>query len=369
MRFLWPMIGICACWWTIAECAGESDASTVSQVAQWRLSQRPVIDIGVASGDPVYELTDAASSLRLDDGGIVVSDVGVGELRYFDAVGRYRMTTDAPSAVGRPLSSRRGRLRRGPDSTAGVAFEGAGRRLTFDDHGKLIAEVSGVESTVRIHRRTLLLGGTRPAQLNAVAALDRMPAVDSASGYRVVRLDRAGYLWVEGRVEEASVRRPWLIYDPQGRVVGRAATLASFEPHEIGPDFMLGRWRDGNGIEHIRMYGLERDERGAPHRDSAGIRPRKIGDTQRAAALLAIRRSLQDLSLLQESYWSKRMTYASDPALLELTPREGVEIAIIGAGVGGWKAVAYVHAADAMCGIGVGREGLPGWEDGRVMCY
>jgi len=370
MRFLWPMIGICACWWAIAECAGESDASTVSQVAQWRLSPRPVIDIGVASGDPVYELTDAASSLRLDDGGIVISDVGVGELRYFDAHGRYRMTADAPTAAGRPLSSRRGRLRRNePDSAAGVAFEGAGRRLTFDAQGKLVAEAAGVEPTVRIHRRTLLLGGTRQAQAVAIEALERMPAVDSATGYRVVRLDRGGYLWVEGRIDSASVRRPWSIYDPQGRLVGRAATLASFEPHEIGKDFMLGRWRDGNGIEHIRMYGLERDERIASRRDSPTARPPKLGNAQRAAALIAIRRSLQDLALLQEGYWSKTMTYASDPALLQLTPPDGVEIAIVGVGVGGWKAVAYVHAADTMCGISAGREGLPGWEDGLAMCY
>src|SRR5688500_9083507 len=202
MRFLWPVIGLCACWWTIAECAGESDASTLSQVSQWRLGQRPVVDIGVASGDPVYELTDAASSLRLDDGGIVIADVGVGELRYFDAAGRYRMTTDAPGATGRPLSARRGRLRRsGAVGATGVAFEGAGRRLTFDGQGKLLGEGAGSESTVRIHRRTLLLGGNREAQARAIEVLDRMPAIDSATGFRVARLDELGYLWVEGRIE------------------------------------------------------------------------------------------------------------------------------------------------------------------------
>src|SRR5688500_7032914 len=66
MRFLWPVLGLCAVWWVMAPSAGESDASTVSRVAQRRVSTRPVIDIGIASGDPVYELTAAASSLRLD---------------------------------------------------------------------------------------------------------------------------------------------------------------------------------------------------------------------------------------------------------------------------------------------------------------
>ena len=371
MRFLWPLIGLCACWWTIAECAGESDASTVSQVSQWRLSQRPVIDIGVASGDPVYELTDAASSLRLADGGIVVADVGAGELRYFDATGRYRMTGTAPRADGRPLSSRRGRLQPSDVNGApGVAFEGAGRRLIFDVEGRLVGEGVGAEPMARIHGRTLLLGGNRSTQARAIAALDRMPAVDSVTGYQIVRLDNAGYLWVEGRMIDASVRRPWLIHDPEGRLVGRAATLASFEPQEIGNDFMLGRWRDGNGIEHIRMYTLDRDERVARRGDSVAIAaPRKVSQARRAAAVMAIRRSLQELALVQEGYWSKTMNYAADAALLELTPRENVQISIISSSVGGWRAVGYVHAADAMCAIGVGREGVPGWDDGRVVCY
>jgi hypothetical protein len=196
-----------------------------------------------------------------------------------------------------------------------------------------------------------------------------MPAVDSATGFRVVRLDELGYLWVEGHIE-SNVRRPWLIYDPHARLVGRAATLPSFEPHEIGRDFMLGRWRDGNAIEHIRMYELQRAERVASRRDSGAVAaPRKVDAARRTAALIAIRRSLQQLALLQESYWSKTMVYANDPALLEFVPEPGVEIAIIGSSVGGWKALGYVYGADAMCGIGVGREGMPGWEDGRAMCY
>ena len=370
MRFLWPVLGLCACWWTIAQCAGESDASTVSQVAQWRLGQRPAVDIGIASGDPMYELTDAASSLRLADGGVVIADLGVGELRYFDADGRYRLTAETSSPTAGSPSPRRGRLTPSRAARAGVAFEGSGRRLTFDGEGRLIAEAKGTEPAARIHRRTLILGGTREAQAHAVAALDRMPPVDSAMGYRVVHLDDAGYLWVEGRVAESSVRRPWLIYDPQARLVGRAATLAAFEPHQIGPDFMLGRWRDGNGIEHIRMYTLDREERVTPGSDT--IRAAAIPNAtpaRRTAALADVRRTLQELAMLQEGHWAKRMTYASDVASLEIVPREGVEVAIIAAGVSGWRAVAYVHAADVLCAIGVGRDAVPGWEEGRATCY
>ena len=369
MRFLWPVLALCACWWVMAQCAGESDASTLSRIAQWQLSQRPVLDIGVASGDPVYELTDAASSLRLADGGIVVADVGVGELRYFDAAGRFQFSTQGETALGRPGATRRGRLRYAKGAGGGVAFEGAGRRVIFDERGTLVREEAGVETASRIAGRTLLLGGNREMQAAALEALTRLPAVDSASGFRIIRLDEAGYMWIEEQVPDPRMRRPWLIHDPAGRLVGRAATPAAFDPQQIGPDFILGRWRDGNGIEHVQMYELKRDERVAPVGDSnAHAPPRPHDGARHRAATVTLRQTLQRLALLQEGHWATTMTYAPDLMSLDLELPRGIRVAILAAGVGGWRALAYDVSADAMCGIGVGREVVGGWKDGVAVC-
>ena len=371
MRFLWPVLGLCACWYVLAQCAGESDASTLSRIAQWRLSQRPVIDIGIASGDPVYELTDAASSVRLGDGTVVIADVGAGELRYFDAAGRFQFSTQGETALGRPGAVRRGRLREWrTDAGAGVAFEGSGQRLLFDPRGTLVREEAGGEPPSRIHGRTLLLGGTRESQANAVHALDRMPPVDSASGFRIVRLDDAGYLWVENQVPDARMRRPWLVHDRNGDVVGRLLTPSSFDPQHIGADFILGRWRDGNGIEHVQMYELTRDERAVQTVDTAAFRmPQPSVDAARhRAATVALRYVLQRLALLQENHWARTMTYAADLTALDMELPKGVRISIVAASVGGWRALAHDAAADAMCGIGAGREVLGGWKEGVPVC-
>jgi hypothetical protein len=355
----------------MAQCAGESDASTLSGVAQWRLGQQPIVDIGVASGDPVYELTDAASSLRLDNGAIVVADVGIGELRYFDAAGRFQHSTQGEPALGRPGSVRRGRLRHAPVGVDnGVAFEGPGERLIFDARGTLVAHEAGSEPATRIHGRTLIVGGTDETQTAALRAIDLLPAIDSATGYRIVRLDDFGYLWEEGRVSDPRLRKPWLIYTPEGRLVGQAATPAAFDPQQIGPDFILGRWRDGNGIEHIRMYGLTREERIATRRDTtvAGISGRRADPARRRTASVALREALQQLALLQEGHWAKAMTYASDVRTLDLELPKGAQISIVSASVGGWRALAYDYAADAMCGIGVGRDVVAGWREGTAVC-
>jgi hypothetical protein len=55
----------------------------------WRLSQTPLLDIGVCEGDPSYELFDAHSSVRLTDGTIVVANGGTQELRWYDATGTF----------------------------------------------------------------------------------------------------------------------------------------------------------------------------------------------------------------------------------------------------------------------------------------
>jgi hypothetical protein len=370
MRFLWPLLGLCACWYVMAQCAGESDASTTSRVAQWRLSQRPVLDIGIASGDPVYELTDAASSLRLDDGGIVVADVGAGELRYFDAGGRFQFSTQGETALGRPGAARRGRLRHAPaGADVGIAFEGAGERLIFDARGTLVREEPGAEPASRIHGRTLLLGGSQEMQASALRAIDQLPPVDSATGFRIIRVDDAGYLWVEEQVPDPRMRRPWLIYDPSARLVGRATTPAAFDPQQIGSDFILGRWRDGNGIEHVQMFDLIRDERVAtPDASSAAPRSDAPNAARHRAATMALRQSLQRLALLQEGYWATTMSYAADLTPLEIELPRGVRISIAAAGVGGWRAFAYDHAADALCAIGVGREVIGGWKEGVAVC-
>ncbi len=60
---------------------GGTDAQ--SAAVQWELSAEPQIAIGVVAGDPDYEFFDAASSLLLEDGRIVVANAGSQQIRYF----------------------------------------------------------------------------------------------------------------------------------------------------------------------------------------------------------------------------------------------------------------------------------------------
>ncbi|MEX2283559.1 MAG: 6-bladed beta-propeller [Gemmatimonadota bacterium] len=58
---------------------------------EWRVSERPLLDIGKAEAEPEYELSQIRGMLRLPDGVIVVANQQ-NELRYYDKNGKYIRT-------------------------------------------------------------------------------------------------------------------------------------------------------------------------------------------------------------------------------------------------------------------------------------
>ena len=80
---------------TVRDSAGirivENMAPSWDEVTAWRLSTDPSLDIGVAEGDPNYELFGVSSVVRLNDGRIAIANAS-SELRFFDQNGIYLRT-------------------------------------------------------------------------------------------------------------------------------------------------------------------------------------------------------------------------------------------------------------------------------------
>jgi hypothetical protein len=82
-------------------------------------------------------------------------------------------------------------------------------------------------------------------------------------------VDRAGNLWVQDfSVSEVMQRggsqpiesepSPWRVFDPEGRWLGIVVLPARFQVLEIGDDYLLGIFRDGDGVESVQMFPLEK---------------------------------------------------------------------------------------------------------------
>jgi hypothetical protein len=76
---------------TLLGCGGDDQSS--SGIAHWRVSDEPVLKIGVVDGSPQYQLHQVQDVRRLEDGRIVVANGGTQEIRFFDSEGRYLSTS------------------------------------------------------------------------------------------------------------------------------------------------------------------------------------------------------------------------------------------------------------------------------------
>ncbi|HRP07495.1 MAG TPA: hypothetical protein PLL69_03315 [Gemmatimonadales bacterium] len=86
-----------------------------------------------------------------------------------------------------------------------------------------------------------------------------MPAIYPAHD-RVVT-DERGAIWLREDIGpqrgEREARR-WTVLDPDGRWLGFVTTPARFQVQQITRDRMIGVWRDGNDVEHLQVYRLDR---------------------------------------------------------------------------------------------------------------
>lgn len=71
--------------------------------------------------------------------------------------------------------------------------------------------------------------------------------------------DAAGNLWVQDyQPYTARVDRMWSVFDSRGRYLGEVTVPAGLTVHDIGEDYVLGRWTDDLDVEYIVKYDLEK---------------------------------------------------------------------------------------------------------------
>jgi hypothetical protein len=107
----------------------------------WRLSDEPTLQIGIAEGDPLYQMDRVRAALRLGDGRIVVANAGSHQVRWYDANGRH--VASAGREGGGPGEFRGlTTLRRLPGDSV-LAYDVMAFRLSwFDPAGRFVRSVA-----------------------------------------------------------------------------------------------------------------------------------------------------------------------------------------------------------------------------------
>lgn len=84
----------------------------------------------------------------------------------------------------------------------------------------------------------------------------RMPWPDVMPAYAEFKTDAEGNLWVSEYLRPGDEQPRWTVFDPHGTMLGVVETPPHLQISQIGSGFVLGRWRDELGVEHVRMYEL-----------------------------------------------------------------------------------------------------------------
>ncbi len=363
-----------------------SDSSEVQTVESWVLSEKPLVEIGVREGEEVYQLHRVSGSVRLEDGKILVVNAGSRELRLFEADGSYLRTFgrdgEGPGEFRNPAKIRK----LAPDSIL-VWDESLLRISFFDATGTFLGarQLLPTKETLFpgdewLVGRNWIDSPVAPEDRGRVRqAVQAMPPAGTLNTVRFLRVTDDGWIWASDRRPPADTALSWTVYDLSGEVVAQLRTPPRFLPHEIGPDYILGRFQDEMDINYVRLYALNKPAGSPPApgllvsvgsgEPDAG---RPSGPRVPEEVLAGIRSLVKGMASAQEIYYSDHYTYTTDLEALEEilrgTPFEEVEVSILFAGTDGWMGTFTHRATGAVCGLAYGFYLPMGWQPGTVLC-
>lgn len=85
-----------------------------------------------------------------------------------------------------------------------------------------------------------------------------LPVLEAFPAYVDVVVDRVDHLWVRDFDLNGDDRVTWIVFDPDGRALGRIETPRGLDVFEIGEGYLLGLSRDELGVEYVQLWSLTR---------------------------------------------------------------------------------------------------------------
>ena len=83
-----------------------------------------------------------------------------------------------------------------------------------------------------------------------------MPLPETFPAYSGIVVSVEDYLWVREYDLPGNEANNWSVFDAEGTLRGTLGLPPRFQPLDIGPDYIIGVWRDADDVEHVRMYEL-----------------------------------------------------------------------------------------------------------------
>jgi hypothetical protein len=367
-------LGAAAALITVLGCSSDAGGRRPGEPVQWPVSTQPTLELGVVEGDSMYQFFSAKSAVRFGDGSVVMANTGTGELRRFDAQGRFDWRAGGRGGGPGEFGSLVRIYPHRGDSI--LAFDDARRMSVFDPQGTFARSYQMAYDPENLFPLDswLYLKNWVEGPFDSAAraplkrALERLPPLPAEQTYRFVRVDDVGLLWSRDPIGPNSSTRHWTVYDSTGAILARADTPLRFDVYQIGEDFILGRWRNEEDVEFIRTYGLTRTPAtpipvGLDEETDADV----LEEIDTEEFLPRFRSALRQLVTAQELNYMNNRTYTDNVADLQLEV-DDVTLDIVWADARGWVAVGSHPQFPLICAMAIGFAVPPGWAEGMTLC-
>jgi hypothetical protein len=134
----------------------------------------------------------------------------------------------------------------------------------FDNSGQLVRIFRVIEAPRPVTAEDVkraIEDAVRPfliphAQVRAV--YKRMNFPSHWPTFQSIQIDRVGWIWAELYRPVRNEASHWMVFDTTGVARGTVELPAELELHNLGADYVLGRWRDSLRVEYVRRYRLDR---------------------------------------------------------------------------------------------------------------
>ncbi len=121
----------------------------------------------------------------------------------------------------------------------------------------LTAPVQVEPQHMQVLRERALAGVTDDDQRRRTEQFYRdIPVPETFPAYGGIAVSVEGYLWVRAYDVPGNQANNWSVFDAEGTLRGTVELPPHLEPLDIGPDYVLGLWRDADDVEHVRLYEL-----------------------------------------------------------------------------------------------------------------
>ncbi len=375
-RALAPL-ALCAL--VLTGCGGGLErASIPSHLAVLQLSSEPKQEIGKIEGDSDYVFGNVVSVRHLASGDLLVADAMAEEILEYGPAGTFvRRIGGKGDGPGEFRSLSHLHISTGDSILAEDAFR---RNISvFDSAGHFVGQADGDRISgdsifsldVWLYGRFWVDGGLTAAERASIRSiLDKLPPPVSSPGYRYVRPDQEGRLWIREPGVTAGDRHLWTVVDEDGHPSASVAIPVRFDPEEIRPDEMTGRWRGDNDVNFVRTYtyGGTGQVRETPSWLVASP-PLPVVQADRQKFLAATKSVIRQLAIAQEVHYAKVGSYSDQiDSLTAFQPDPNVMADIVQGDARGWAAVFTHPGLDRICGLAYGSTVPPGWQPGMMSC-